>query len=172
MNRREVISNLGIGALGLVSLPAWASGWNADKIGAIKAPIVVNQLTLSSIAETIIPETNTPGAKTLKISRFITKMISDVYTKEDQTKFSKGMLKIDSIATKLHKKPFAKLSGAQKIGILEDMGQSTDTDQKWFFETTKSLCILSYTTSEYYMVNIEKFEFAPARYSGCVALKN
>ncbi len=46
---------------------------------------------LAELAETILPKTDTPGAKDLAAHLFALKMVDDCYTKTNQEKYMKGM---------------------------------------------------------------------------------
>ncbi len=171
MKRRKVFSTIGLSALGIGALPSWANAWTPSKIknDSLNFNTAEDDL-LVDLTEIIIPETTTPGAKTLEISKFIKTMISDIHSKEDQQKFKSGMVKVEEIAKVLYGKSYLECSKEQKIHLLKGLELSSEKDQKWFFDVTKRLCVQAYTSSEYYMVNIAKFEFAPARYYGCVPL--
>lgn len=171
MKRRDLLSSLALSTLGIISLPSWANAWQGKNLKGNPLRLQSLELTnLDQLAETIIPETKTPGAKTLEIAKFINKMIADTYIKADQDKFKVGLQKIEELSNVVYGSTFEKTSNAQKIHMLEGMKLSTDTNQKWFYNTLKGLSVWAYTSSEYYMTTIDKFEFAPARYSGCVPL--
>ena len=50
---------------------------------------------LDEIAETILPETSTPGAKAAKTGAFMALMVTDVYTAPAQQVFRDGMRSVD-----------------------------------------------------------------------------
>lgn len=169
MKRREVFSNLGLGALGVIALPAWANGWSGANIKKDNLGLSLDQNSLlEDLAETIIPETNTPGAKTLEIAKFIKTMVADIYSPEDRERFKVAVSKVEDISKLLYGKTYNECSIPQKIHLLQGLDMSSDKDQKWFFNTTKRLSVQAYTSSEYFLTNIAKFEFAPGRYLGCV----
>ncbi len=171
MKRRAVFSTLGLSALGVGALPSWANAWTPSKINKDSLLLkAAEEDLLADLTEVIIPETSTPGAKTLEISKFIKTMISDVHSKDDQTKFKSGLGKVEEITRVLYGKSYSECSKEQKMHLLQGLNLSSEKDQKWFFDTVKRLSVQAYTTSEYYMINIAKFEFAPARYYGCVPL--
>src|SRR5258708_13080724 len=61
---------------------------------------------LDEIAETILPETKTPGAKAAKTGAFIALMVSDCYSPAEQKAFLDGMRKVDEAARKPDNVPF------------------------------------------------------------------
>ena len=48
---------------------------------------------VSQIAEIIIPKTDTPGAKEAGVPAFIDQMLNEVYSEEDQKRFTSGLQK-------------------------------------------------------------------------------
>ncbi|MGH8623015.1 MAG: gluconate 2-dehydrogenase subunit 3 family protein, partial [Burkholderiales bacterium] len=50
---------------------------------------------LDEVAETILPETKTPGAKAAHVGAFMALMVTDTYTDRDQGIFRDGMKKLD-----------------------------------------------------------------------------
>lgn len=169
MKRREVFSNLGLGALGVIALPAWANGWSGASIKKDGLGLSVEQNNLlEDLTETIIPETSTPGAKTLEIAKFIKTMVADIFSPEDRERFKTAMAKVEDVSKLLYGNTYGECSNLQKTHLLQGLNLSSDKDQKWFFNTTKRLSVQAYTSSEYFLTNIAKFEFAPGRYLGCV----
>ena len=97
MNRREAISRVSLflgGAVvgsgifleaGCSSTPKQVSGlFNQDQLKL-----------LDEIAETILPASNTPGAREAKVAEFMAVMVNDCYTKTDQEIFLNGLKKIE-----------------------------------------------------------------------------
>ena len=52
------------------------------------------------MVETIIPATDTPGAKALNVHQFIQKMVADCYAKTAQETLQKGLDSLDGLAQK------------------------------------------------------------------------
>ncbi|MVM34759.1 gluconate 2-dehydrogenase subunit 3 family protein [Spirosoma sp. HMF4905] len=168
MQRRSVLKNLAMTFGGLVSLPAWASGWTPETLGQISGLSVDNEALLGEIVGTIIPETTTPGAKSLKVHQFAMRMINDCYGEPAQTLLAQGLTLADSTAQQTYSKPFTDCDAPQRMDILAKMTASTDPNGKSFVDMMKRLTIQGYTNSEYYLVNVAKFNMAPGFYHGCV----
>lgn len=127
---------------------------------------------LADVAETIIPKTDTPGAKELGVDRFVEKMLADCFDKKAQENFSAGLNLLDSISQSTFGKPFSGLDKKQKQHVLTGMSMHQDPLQKNFFNTVKNLTVQGYSTSEYVMTNITNYELVPGRFHGCVPLKS
>ncbi len=81
---------------------------------------------LDEIAETILPETSTPGAKAAKTGAFIALMVTDVYSPADQKIFRDGMRKIDEESRKANNATFLQATPQQRLALLERL----DREQK------------------------------------------
>ncbi len=171
MQRRTALKNVAATMGALVALPAWASGWNGQKI--MKATLLspAEDNLLAEVVETIIPTTDTPGAKELGVHRFVEKMVADCYDKKAQASLVAGLAALDPQSQQTFKKSFAEGTPAQRIHILEGMELSDDPSRKAFFGMVKSLTIQGYMSSEYVMTNLTKYELVPGRFHGCVPVK-
>ncbi|WP_435356527.1 gluconate 2-dehydrogenase subunit 3 family protein [Emticicia sp. SJ17W-69] len=172
MQRRSAIKNLALTIGGTIVLPSWANAWNKQSLQNSSFNISSSQENLlAEIVETIIPKTDTPGAKELNIHQFTTKMVADCYDKKSQETFAKGFDLVDNAAKKDFSKIFIECDGKQKLTILNKMSISENVDEKSFIRLVKNLTIQGYLNSEYVMTNLRVYEFAPARYHGCVPVK-
>ena len=157
---------------GLLSLPAWANGWTAETVYSAQPLLNFSQTEgLAQMVETIIPATDTPGAKALNVHQFVQKMVADCYDKKAQDNLSNGLTTLDGLAQKSYSKPFAEGDTAQRTALLTQLSQSSDAAQKDFYSLVKNLTIRGYMTSEYVMTNLTHYEFIPSRYHGCVPVK-
>src|SRR5579863_3246671 len=81
---------------------------------------------LDEIAETILPETKTPGAKAAKTGAFMALMVTDSYWPNEQKIFRAGMQKIDDAMKKANKISFMQATPAQRLAVLSAL----DCEQK------------------------------------------
>ena len=86
-----------LGGVALVGQGAMLAGCAAAPTGRAVESAAGNQFRqsdidlLDEIAETILPETSTPGAKAAGVGPFIAMMVTDTYYAEDQEIFRKGL---------------------------------------------------------------------------------
>lgn len=173
MQRRTALRGLAVTLGGLVGLPAWASNWTADSFGSIDTVSVDEESLLGEIVETFIPETSTPGvdspgAKSLKVHQFALRMIRDCYGPTAQTTLQQGLALTESTAQQAFGKAFAACDAAQRKDVLGKLTSSADPVGKPFVDMIKRYTIQGYTNSEFYLVNVRKFNMAPGFYHGCV----
>lgn len=181
MNRREAISSVAVLLGGSI-----IGGEIFALAGCTSTPKQVNDLfntkdvdLLDEIAETIIPETNTPGAKAAKTGAFMALMVKDCYTSENQQVFLKGLKDIDTQALASYKTNFIDLKDDEKKALLNKL----DTTQKeWqqkkekeqpshYFRMMKELTLLGFFTSEIGGTKVLSYVEVPGRYDACVDYK-
>jgi Gluconate 2-dehydrogenase subunit 3 len=172
MQRRSAVKNIALTIGASIVLPSWANAWNKDSFQKNQFHISGSQENLlAEIVETMIPKTNTPGAKELNIQQFIPKMIADCYDKKAQEVYAKGFDLVDYNAKILYSKSFIDCEVKQRLEVLNKMSKSENADEKSFIQLVKGLTIRGYLSSEYVMTNLRIYEYAPARYHGCVSVK-
>jgi hypothetical protein len=90
---------------------------------------------LDEVGETILPKTNTPGAKDAKIGAFMTVMVNDCYTAADQKIFHDGILKLNDACKEMHKESFMKATPEQRKSLLVkldgDAKKAADDNKKF-----------------------------------------
>ena len=57
---------------------------------------------LNEVAETILPATQTPGAKAANVGQFMTVIVNDCYEEKDQKIFYEGIQKLDDACKQMH----------------------------------------------------------------------
>lgn len=85
---------------------------------------------LDEVAETILPETKTPGAKAAKVGPFMAVMVTDCYDAKEQKIFRDGMKQLDDACRKANNVSFLQATPQQRLTLLEalDKEQKTYTD--------------------------------------------
>jgi hypothetical protein len=171
MQRRKAVTNI-VATIGtLFAMPSWATNWKPESLLNSTFFSTDAMATVAEMAETIIPQTDTPGAKSLGVDKLIERIVKDCFDKPTQEQFLKGIDLVNELAQKTNNKSFADSSPQQRLAILMEMSKSENPDQKQFYNKVRQMTIRGYTNSEYFMTNISHFEFAPGRYNGCVKIK-
>jgi hypothetical protein len=149
---------------------------------------------LDEIAETILPETSTPGAKAARTGAFMALMVTAVYTDRNRDVFRDGMRQIDERCRREHGVTFMAASPAQRLSLLEalDREQRTLTEERaepprsriqpdatpvpgererpdpHYFRLMKELALQGYFTSEIGYTRAMRYIEAPGRFDPCV----
>ena len=92
LNRREAITRLALLMGGTMVGPRLLSNaWGAETSPAASDATAEEIALLDEIGDTIIPATNTPGAKAAHIGAFMVMMVRDCYEAGDQAAFRAGL---------------------------------------------------------------------------------
>ena len=131
MDRRELLRLIAVATGGAVIgsefFLAGCKNPDAGTVGSVSFS-EDNIKFLDEIAETILPKTNTPGAKEAEVGKFMTIMVNDCYTEEEQKTFHEGMKKLDDACAKMHGHSFMKAETAHRKELLT----SLDNEAKEF----------------------------------------
>lgn len=119
MDRRELLKTIAVltgGAVvgGEFFLSGCTSG--AGSAASVFTPATI--ALLDEIAETIIPATNTPGAKAAAVGSFMKVMVTDCYTDEEQKVFSDGITNLQDICRKMYNETFLNCTPQQRHDLL------------------------------------------------------
>jgi len=127
---------------------------------------------LDEVAETILPETKTPGAKAAHVGAFMALMVTDTYEDRDQQIFRDGMKQLKDAS-------FMAATPDQRLALLERL----DREQKAYGEThrddtppaaphyfrqIKELALLGYFTSDIGCTQAMRYRETPGRFDPCV----
>ena len=122
------------------------------------------------LTATLIPTTDTPGARETGASLFVLKMLDDCSSKADQDTFLKGLQQLDDASRKIAGTTFAEATGAQREAILTAIGEKKVPGDalSFFYSTARKLTILSYSSSPWFLTKVQVYELVPGRWHGCV----
>jgi hypothetical protein len=180
MNRREMLQRTAvlfggtlIGADGLfaknVNWDALEYGPDAKGIGLFDKKQV---RLLNEIADTIIPTTDTPGAKAAKVGQFMAVMVSDCYEPEEQKRFMEGLVTLQAACEKSQGKTFLKCTAEQRAALLNALDKEQQEHQKskksgeptHYFRVIKDLALWGYFSSEIGATQALRHVEIPGRY--------
>ena len=130
---------------------------------------------LDEIAETMLPETNTPGAKAAGVGAFMALMVTDAYYPPDQAIFREGMAAVDARCRKAFGRNFLAASASDRLKLLEaldaeqfeQMRNQPPDAPRHFFRMMKELALLGYFTSEIGYTQAMRYVETPGRFDPC-----
>ena len=131
---------------------------------------------LDEIADTILPETATPGAKAAKVGSFMVVMVNECYEPKHQDIFKKGMDTINDRSTSKYGSVFIKLAPDQRHELLvqidneqkEYTKNKKEEDPAHYFRMMKELTLYGYFTSQPGVTKAKRYMPVPGKYIGCV----
>jgi hypothetical protein len=186
ITRREAIFRVSalLGGTALVGQAAMLAGCAEE---AAEAPVATDDSTsselfsaadidyLSEIADTILPETGTPGAKAAGVGPFIALMVKDTYYPADQDIFRAGLVRLNEECESEAGVAFMAATPTQRLALLERLDKEA-RDHDWnraehepphYFRMLKELTLLGYFTSEIGYTKAMRYAETPGRYHPC-----
>ena len=193
MHRREVLRLLALGSgVPAVGSPLFAACREIHAglaaVPALKILSAHQDATVVAMAERILPRTDTPGAKDVRVDEFIDRIVSDWYSDEDRQRFLAGLADVDARTQRLFARDFVDASVDQQSVILRTLGEEladataalanaprgyrgeAPQPQNNFYLMFRELTLTGYFTSEAGFTQQLREEIVPGRYDGCVPL--
>ncbi|MEO6444896.1 MAG: gluconate 2-dehydrogenase subunit 3 family protein [Gemmatimonadaceae bacterium] len=201
IDRREAIKRVSalLGGAALVGSSALWTGCAREPVpgeGNASDPFTDTDVAfLDEVAETILPETKTPGAKAAKVGAFMALMVTDTYEPKDQLIFRKGMQQLDEASRKAHNTSFMSATPDQRLALLRELdreakeymdhkddepeiadeavtterrGKLEEGNPTHYFRMMKELALLGYFTSEIGYTQAMRYVESPGKFEPCV----
>lgn len=172
MKRRKAIQNLALISAGMALLPGCDfEQWPVfENLMLEKDQLrLVDQLTRAILPQggEGMPVVSTPEPT----AHFVLRMVNDCYDARDVRRYVAGLKLFQQYVQDTYKTSFKSLNPQQHVLLLTEVqtDEHLPKSLKYFLSTTKNLSVRHFTTSEYFMKNHLRYEFAPGRYLGCVA---
>ena len=187
MQRREVLQWIG-GAIGVPALMGaspervFALGRAMhDQLSTPRAPQEVLRVldqhqdqTVATIAEHIIPETDTPGARAARVNEFVDLFLAEWFDEDERVEFLRGLANVDTRSLNLFGTVFVQASDAQQVALLSGLDaeltvlREADAEpEEHFFYRMKWLTLYGYYTSEIGQTQELHSAIIPGRYDPC-----
>jgi hypothetical protein len=180
MERRELLKKIAIltGAA-VVGGEFLLTGCKNNSTPAIHLFSEAEISLLDEIAETIIPATDTPGAKAAELGKFMDIMVKDCYTVAEQKSFKEGLQSINTFSVKQTQKPFLENGAADKEKVLialEKEAKKFNQEKKegtpaHYYTMMKQLTLWGFFTSKTGMTETLRHNPVPGEYKGDVPYK-
>ena len=181
LTRRDLLQNVAIllgGSIVGGSVFSISGCQSTDK--AINALFSESQLAfMNEIADTILPTTSSPGAKTANVGKFMSVMVLDCYEVANQKIFMDGLKKIDELSEKKFNSSFVKATASQRTELLKTLDaeqkeyQATKTKEapSHYFRMMKELTVLGYFSSKEGATQALRYLPVPGKYDGAYPYK-
>jgi hypothetical protein len=159
ISRRAALKTLGAAASSAAIVPwlsddallAFARIQTANAAPALKVLSAAQYATLEALTETIIPaDDRSPGAKAARVADYIDLLLSE-QENAVTLQWLGGLAEIDEEAVERFKRPFAKLSEAEREQLVARIARnerSPETAVETFFVTVKAATVQGYYSSE------------------------
>ena len=143
--------------------------------------------TVTALAELILPQTDTPGAKAARVNEFIDLIVADWYSPEEQAQFFAGLADLDARTQSLFNKNFVERPMNSNPTILRALGEQmaeekrrfrlpplsvTEARLPWTPTGISILCFVTLTLTGYFTSEIGftqqlHEEIIPGHFDGC-----
>jgi len=139
--------------------------------------------TVRSMAEMILPRTETPGATDVGAPEFIDLIVTEWYSAEERESFLKGLADVDNRSQTLFAKDFVQCTASQQSQVLTELGEqmveaetkreaqrAPRQSQQSFYPMLRNLTLTAYYTSEGGARQELHFEMISGEFHGCVQI--
>lgn len=180
MERREAIKRTAMLMGGVIFAPnilGVLKGCSPAAENGTSAGVFTNAQTdlATSLANTIIPAGDTPGAEDVGVPGFIESMVSDIYTEEQREMFLDGLEEFDRICREETDSSFTDLSGEDQFEFASAQNRMAVEGEEGgngqFFLIFKELTLIGFFTSEAGATQVLQYEEVPGSYNGCMPLE-
>jgi hypothetical protein len=179
MNRREVLLLLaGTAVLPDRLLAVGRAVHKRVRVGTLRALTPHQNETVATIAELIIPKTDTPGARDAGVPAFVDVMLADWANDSERQQFLAGLATVDERTRAVFGKDFIASSAEQQAQIVTDfeaeVARLRDTNgdsNNHFYHQLKWLTLTGYYTSEVGATSELHYRVVPGRYEPCSPLE-
>ncbi|MGI9220648.1 MAG: gluconate 2-dehydrogenase subunit 3 family protein [Woeseiaceae bacterium] len=183
ISRREAILRVSamLGGVALVGQSAMLAGCAESETGdevAVAPHSLFKQseiALLDEIADTILPETSTPGAKAAGVGPFIAMMVVDTYYEADQQIVRDGLNSLQALCQDSYGADFQNVTAAERLMLVEKldaeqhayMENREEGASSHYFRMLKELTLLGYFTSEIGYTQAMRYAETPGQYDPC-----
>jgi hypothetical protein len=137
----------------------------------------------NEVGESIIPRTDTPGAKDADVGSVIAILLADCYTQVQRKEFNDGIMSLKSKAKSQYSKDFLLLTPEQRLLLLSSLDEEANIYNKkmalaetqdsedgtavpHYFSMIKQLVLFSFFTSELGATKVLRYVAIPGSYDG------
>ena len=176
MERREVLRALGAAAAFTLMPRTAQAAWEI----VVSAPNALPRVLLddraalvTSLADAIIPRTDTPGASDVNVAAFVDVIVAEYYGDAERTAFLAGLDAIGSRVTAGGAASFAEMPPGAQQTLLDSLDKPADRQapdvRAW--SKLKGLVVHGYFTSERVQKEVLKSVVMPGRFEGNAPMK-
>ena len=182
MNRRELIKHIGLlTGVAVTGGELFLTGCTSSDNAPVSFFTQEDISFFDDVAETIIPRTDTPGAKDAEVGKFMASYASDCYDDNDRQLVKAGIRDINTKSSTMNREFFKYASPEQKQKLLEQIDaeakKHNETESKkqvqgpHYFTLMKQMVLLGFFTSKPGATQVLRYLPVPGKYLGCIDYK-
>jgi hypothetical protein len=172
LSRRQALKQFVVVSTGMAIIPSCMQDRSKSNLLLKKLKVSpADEAILAELCETIIPKTDTPGAKDLSAHLFVLMMIDECSKKEDQDIFINGIKSFNEFNKQTINKNFSDANQEERVTVLKKILFINDEKSPVlsFFNNVKKRTIQAYSSSEFFLTKVQVYELIPGRYHGCIS---
>lgn len=159
----------------MVCIPACAHDAGATAIPIRHLQVSdADETLVALLAETIVPTTDTPGAKALNLHQFVLRMLDDCYDPAGQERLRQGMGQLEGFTRQRMGGAFSALSPEHRLALLRTIRDeaTAPAELRYFVNEVRRWTIRGFETSQYVLTQVHPYELVPGRWDGCKKIAN
>tara|TARA_Y100001954_G_C15689691_1_gene542086 strand:- start:78 stop:659 length:582 start_codon:yes stop_codon:yes gene_type:complete len=175
MKRRELLKNTSLWVSGLLLTPSVVvlkscnplkreDKWKSDFFSSDNGNLIFE------LVDTLIPNTEIPGAIEAKVHEFVESYVRDVYNKNKREWFIEELSNFNDKIKKFSSKSFFKLNIIEKINTLNEIQKKESGNSASFYIDLKKLVIRGYFNSKIGVTQALNYRPIPGTFKGCIPL--
>lgn len=131
---------------------------------------------LNEVAEVILPQTDTPGAKAADVASFMSAYVAGVYSQDERETFINAVPEISARSQDQFGKDFPDLTEDERLTLITELDaearESSTEEDPHYFTMVKQLTLLGFFTSEIGATQALRYEAVPGGYDGCAVYED
>lgn len=177
MNRREALRGVAFLMGGtVIGAQAFLTGCKSEDKAVSDLFKQSDVNLMDEVAETIIPTTDTPGAKAAAVGPFMAMMVKDCYVEKDQKIFQEGLVKLRNAFEDEYGHSFMKGTAEERHAFISKINEEfegynknkKEEEPEHYFRMMKELSLLGYFSSEIGCTQALRYVETPGRYDACI----
>lgn len=184
MDRRQLIKQIALlTGTAVVGGELFLSGCKSSETAPVGFFTGKDISFFDEVAETILPKTNTPGAKEAKVGEFMASYSTDCYNELQLKTLKEGITKLNEVSEKIYGRSFPEATALQKQDLLTQTDaeakkynegskrQSKEEYPPHYFTLMKQLVLFGFFTSKPGVTQVLRYSPVPGKYEGCIDYK-
>ena len=175
MKRRELLKNTSLWVSGLLLTPSVVvlkscnplkreDKWKSDFFSSDNGNLIFE------LIDTLIPNTEIPGAIEAKVHEFVESYVRDVYNENKREWFINELSNFNNKIKEYSSKSFFKLNLIEKINTLNEIQKKESYNDDSFYIDLKKLVIRGYFNSEIGVTQALNYRPIPGTFKSCIPL--
>ncbi len=173
INRREAIKRtalmLGVAFSSSSITSALARAESNEGLGAGAKYLTASEYaTIDALSETILPASDTPGARDVAVAAFADMTFGKYMSAGDMDMLRSGLATFEKASVAATGSSFAKLSSEKQATFLSSYSKDLSGGKRGFVRKVRELTLVGYFTSEEVAKNVLKYDPIPGDFVGCI----